>query len=170
MPGRPGIAIVGAGPAGLVVAHLLQREGIPFVVFGRQTQADLCRLPKAGLIEYRTVRLLEREGVAPSILDFSVENHRCEFRTPGESVVLEYAALTGGRPHYIYPQHLLVQRLCDSLTEAGGEVSSGTRSGRYGMAPAAWCCWSMVPAVTGPRSNARSPSAARDPRARSRRR
>jgi p-hydroxybenzoate 3-monooxygenase len=125
MPGRPGIAIVGAGPAGLVLAHLLQREGIPFVVFERQTRADLCRLPKAGLIEYRTVRLLEREGIAPSVLDFSVENHRCEFRTPGESVVLEYAALTGGRPHYIYPQHLLVQRLCESLTEAGGEVRFG---------------------------------------------
>jgi p-hydroxybenzoate 3-monooxygenase len=125
MPGRPGIAIVGAGPAGLVLAHLLQREGIPFVVFERQTRADLCRLPKAGLIEYRTVRLLEREGIAPSILDFSVENHRCEFRTPGESVVLEYAALTGGRPHYIYPQHLLVQRLCESLTEGGGEVRFG---------------------------------------------
>jgi p-hydroxybenzoate 3-monooxygenase len=125
MPGRPGVAIVGAGPAGLVLAHLLQREGIPFVVFERQTRADLCRLSKAGLIEYRTVRLLEREGIAPSILDFSVENHRCEFRTPGESVVVEYAALTGGRPHYIYPQHQLVRRLCDSLTEVGGEVRFG---------------------------------------------
>ena len=36
MSGRPGVAIVGAGPAGLVVAHLLQREAIPFVVFERQ--------------------------------------------------------------------------------------------------------------------------------------
>jgi p-hydroxybenzoate 3-monooxygenase len=125
MPGGPGIAIVGAGPAGLVLACLLQREGIPFVVFERQARADLCRLPKAGLIEYRTVRLLQHEGIAPSILDFSVENHRCEFRTPGESVLLEYAALTGGRPHYIYPQHLLVQRLCDSLAEAGGVVRFG---------------------------------------------
>ena len=77
MSGRPGIAIVGAGPAGLVLAHLLQREGIGFVVFERQTRAELCRLPKAGLIEYRTVRLLEPEGIASSVLDFSVENHRC---------------------------------------------------------------------------------------------
>jgi p-hydroxybenzoate 3-monooxygenase len=134
MPDGPGIAIVGAGPAGLVLAHLLQREGIPFVVFERQTRADLCRLSKAGLVEYRTVRLLEREGLAPSILDFSVQNHRCEFRTPGESVVVEYAALTGGRPHYIYPQHQLVRRLCDSLTEVGGEVRFGqvVRAVRHG--------------------------------------
>jgi p-hydroxybenzoate 3-monooxygenase len=120
-----GVAIVGAGPAGLVIAHLLQRERIPFVVFERKTRADLCRLPKAGLIEYRTVQLLRRENIAPSILDFSVENHRFEFRTPGESVVLDYAALTGGRPHYIYPQHQLVHRLCETLTEAGGDIRFG---------------------------------------------
>ena len=120
-----GVAIVGAGPAGLVIAHLLQRERIPFVVFERKTRADLCRLPKAGLIEYRTVELLRRENIAPSVLDFSVENHRFEFRTPDESVVLDYAALTGGRPHYIYPQHQLVHRLCETLTEASGEIRFG---------------------------------------------
>jgi p-hydroxybenzoate 3-monooxygenase len=125
MPDGPGIGIVGAGPAGLVLAHLLQREGIPFVVFERKARAELCRLPKAGLIEYRTVRLLEREEIAPSLLDFSVENHRCEFRTPDESVVLDYAALTGGRPHYIYPQHQLVQRLSDTLADAGGQIRFG---------------------------------------------
>lgn len=125
VPSGPGIAIVGAGPAGLVLAHLLHREGIPFVVFERKLLADLCRSPKAGLIEYRTVQLLKREGIAPAILDFSVEQHRCEFRTPDESVVVEYAALTGGRPHYVYPQHQLVQRLCDTLINAGGQVRFG---------------------------------------------
>ena len=122
MSSGPGVAIVGAGPAGLVVAHLLQREAIPFVVFERQAPAELARRPKAGLVEYRTVRLLAREGIAGSVLRFTIENHRSEFRTPDESVLLEYAALTSGRPHYIYPQHELVQRLCEALTAAGGEV------------------------------------------------
>lgn len=122
MPDRPRVAIVGAGPAGLTLAHLLHRADIPFVVFERKAQPDLCRSPKAGLIEYRTVRLLHEEGITPSILDFDVENHRCEFRTPGESAVLEYAALTGGRPHYIYPQHQLVERLYETLIGAGGEI------------------------------------------------
>jgi p-hydroxybenzoate 3-monooxygenase len=125
MSSRPGVAIVGAGPAGLVVAHLLQRAAIPFVVFERQPLAGLARHPKAGLVEYRTAQLLAREGVAGSIVEFTTENHRSEFRTPEESVLLEYAALTGGRPHYIYPQHELVQRLCGALTAAGGEVRFG---------------------------------------------
>jgi p-hydroxybenzoate 3-monooxygenase len=40
-------------------------------------------------------------------------------------VVLEYAALTGGRPHYVYPQHQLVRRLCEALIAAGGQVRFG---------------------------------------------
>ena len=125
MLSRPGVAIVGAGPAGLVAAHLLQRENIPFTVFERQTLAELASRPKAGLVEYRTVQLLAREDIAGRIVPFTTENHRCEFRTPGESVLLEYAALTGGRPHYIYPQHELVRRLCEALTAAGGEIRFG---------------------------------------------
>jgi p-hydroxybenzoate 3-monooxygenase len=73
MSSRPGVAIVGAGPAGLVVAHLLQREAIPFVVFERQALAELAGRPKAGLVEYRTVQLLAREGIAGSILQFTTE-------------------------------------------------------------------------------------------------
>jgi p-hydroxybenzoate 3-monooxygenase len=61
-------------------------------------------------------------GIADSILEFNVPNHRCEFRTPQESVVLDYSTLTGGRPHYIYPQHELVGRLSEKLTESGADV------------------------------------------------
>src|SRR2546427_5667309 len=120
---RPGVAIVGAGPAGLVIAHLLQREAIPFVVFERQALAELARRPKAGLVEYRTVRGLTHEGIAGRVVRFTAENHRCEFRTPDESVLLEYAALTGGRPHYIYPPHGTGPALGAAPTPAGAEIT-----------------------------------------------
>jgi p-hydroxybenzoate 3-monooxygenase len=116
------VGIVGAGPAGLVIGHLLRRAGISFVLLERSPRAELGRRPKAGMIEYRTVELLRQEGIAGAVLDFSVPNHRCEFRTPAESAVLDYGALTGGRPHYVYPQHQLVDRLCDSLAAAGGDI------------------------------------------------
>ena len=72
VPERTGVAIVGAGPAGLVLAHLLGQASIPFVVVERQDDASLGRHPKAGLIEYRTVQQLRREGLAGSVLDFTV--------------------------------------------------------------------------------------------------
>jgi p-hydroxybenzoate 3-monooxygenase len=121
----PEVAIAGAGPAGLVLAHLLQRAGVTFVVLERQQRPDLARHPKAGLIEYRTVQLLRDAGIAGPVLEFGTENRSCEFRTPTGSAVLDYGLLTGGRPHYIYPQHQLVRRLADTLIAAGGQVRFG---------------------------------------------
>lgn len=117
--------IVGAGPAGLVVAHVLRRAGIPLVVLERQMRAELGGRAKAGLIEHRMVGLLESVGIAGDILRFEVENHRCEFRTPEARVILDYGSLTGGRPHYIYPQHALVRRLSDALIGDGVEIRFG---------------------------------------------
>src|SRR5277367_1661595 len=85
---RVPVAVVGAGPAGLVIGHILLRAGIPFVLLERHPQSALARRPKAGMIEYRTVELLRSAGIADSILEFTVPNHRCEFRTPHESAVL----------------------------------------------------------------------------------
>jgi len=102
------VAIVGAGPAGLVAAHLLQRQGIPFVVLERRARSDMEGMAKAGSIDYRTVELLKAVGIAGTIVDFEATNYCCEFRTPNDRVVFDYGSLTGDRPHFIYPQHLLV--------------------------------------------------------------
>jgi p-hydroxybenzoate 3-monooxygenase len=119
------VAIVGAGPAGLVAAHLLQRAGIDFVLLERLARSQMEMLAKAGAMEYRTVELLKAVGLAPSILTFDQTNYCCEFRTPDESIVFDYGTLTGDRPHYVYPQHELVARLCDALVAVDGDVRFG---------------------------------------------
>jgi p-hydroxybenzoate 3-monooxygenase len=119
------VAIVGAGPAGLVAAHLLHRAGIDFVLLERHPRDDMENLAKAGAMEYRTVELLKSVGIAPDILRFEVTNYCCEFRTPDASVVFDYGTLTGDRPHYVYPQHELVAKLCDSLEAVGGDIRYG---------------------------------------------
>ncbi len=116
------VVIVGGGPAGLVLGHVLQREGIPFVILERHRRDELGGPPKAGVVEYRTVQLLAAEGIAGGVLTFDAENSCCEFRTPGESIVFDYGALTGGRPHFIYPQHQLVARLGEALLAVGSDV------------------------------------------------
>lgn len=116
------VVIVGAGPAGLVLGLMLQRAGIPFVVIERRSRADVGGPPKAGSIDYRTVQMLKRVGIADDLVRFEVENGRCEFRTPSDSVIVNYGELTGGRPHFVYPQHLLVETLCAALLNLGGDV------------------------------------------------
>ena len=54
------VCIVGAGPTGLVLAHLLQRAGVSFVVHELQEADALRARVEAGLIEHRTVELLLR--------------------------------------------------------------------------------------------------------------
>jgi p-hydroxybenzoate 3-monooxygenase len=119
------VAIVGAGPAGLVIAHVLHNAGIDFVVLERHAQSDMGSMAKAGAIDYRTVEALKSVGIADSILKFEETNYCCEFRTPEESVVFDYGTITGDRPHYVYPQHELVARLRDALVSIGGDIRFG---------------------------------------------
>lgn len=119
------VAIVGAGPAGLVAAHLLQRAGVDCVVLERHARSDMGSMAKAGAIDYRTVELLKAVGIADTILKFETTNYCCEFRTPKERVVFDYGTITGGRPHYVYPQHELVARLRDALVAVHGDIRFG---------------------------------------------
>ena len=119
---RTDVVVVGAGPAGLVLAWLLQRAGVATTVVESQPQAELGLLPKAGIVEYRTVQMLTAEGLGDTVLPFAAENRRCEFRTADESVVVDYAEITGGRPHYVFPQHELVARVAASFLDEGGTV------------------------------------------------
>ena len=123
--GATTVAIVGAGPAGLVAAHVLLREGIDFVVLERHARTDMGSMAKAGAIDYRTVEALKKVGIADSIVRFEHTNYCCEFRTPDESIVFDYGTLTGDRPHYVYPQHELVAELRTALVAAGGDIRFG---------------------------------------------
>jgi p-hydroxybenzoate 3-monooxygenase len=121
----PAVGIVGAGPAGLVIAHILQRAGISFVLFERQ-QADALRSRvKAGMIEHRTLGLLESHGLAGPILERGSRMGMCEFRADGESFILDYASQCGGVGHYIYPQHQLVGDWAEQLAAGGGDTRFG---------------------------------------------
>ena len=121
-PMRTDVVVVGAGPAGSVLAWLLQEAGVATVVVEAQARDGIGTLPKAGIVEHRTVQLLTAEGLGGAVLPFAAENRRCEFRSGGASVVVDYAGLTGGRPHYVFPQHELVTRVATSFLERGGTV------------------------------------------------
>jgi p-hydroxybenzoate 3-monooxygenase len=125
---RAEVCIVGAGPAGLVVALLLQQSQIPCIVLERLSREAFRRVAGAGLMEYRTVRALESHGLAEPIFAHGGTNSVCEFRVEGQSLVLDYGALTGGRVNFIYPQHELVATFAERFVAGGGQIRFGVRA------------------------------------------
>ncbi|MBV9450643.1 MAG: FAD-dependent monooxygenase [Streptosporangiaceae bacterium] len=124
----PVVCVVGAGPAGLVTAHLLRQAGVSFVVLERQEAGQLRARVKAGMIEHRTVEMLRPYGLADPILRRAMRVGMCEFRADGQAFVLDYAERCGGRAHYIYPQHELVADWAGQLAGAGGDVRFGVEA------------------------------------------
>jgi p-hydroxybenzoate 3-monooxygenase len=116
------VAIVGAGPAGLVVALRLLQSNVSCVVVERLAAEALTVRARAGMIEHRSVEALKPSGLAAPILEHGGTNGIVEFRAHGRGRVFEYAALTGGRGHFVYPQHLLVRAWADQLIASGGHV------------------------------------------------
>ncbi|MCP2328824.1 p-hydroxybenzoate 3-monooxygenase [Hamadaea flava] len=107
---RTQVGIVGAGPAGLVLAHLLHLNGIDSVVVERQTRDHVEKRIRAGVLEHGTVDLLTAAGLGDRLLRERMVHHGVEllFDRVGHRVPL--TELTG-REITIYGQHELVKDL-----------------------------------------------------------
>lgn len=119
------VCIVGAGPAGLVVAQRLQQAGVDCLLVEQLTAEQLCARTKAGMIEHQSVKALAAVGLAEPILERGGRNGLIEFRVEGKPLVLDYAALTGGQGHYVLPQQLLVAEWLASFEARAGATALG---------------------------------------------
>jgi len=115
MTRRTRVGIIGAGPAGLVLANVLRRSGIDCVVVERRTRERVQERARAGFIEQRTVDYLREQGLSTRLDAEAMRHVRCEFRVDGERISVPYGELAGGRAHHVYPQQLLVRDLVDAL-------------------------------------------------------
>jgi p-hydroxybenzoate 3-monooxygenase len=123
---RTRVGIIGAGPAGMLVATILQRAGIDCVVVERRDRAYVEQRARGGTIEYRVVELLRRHGLAGNLLATGAVEDRIEFRMGGRRYPISYEPLAAGRTHYIYPQQFLVRDLIEIFLAAGGELRFDT--------------------------------------------
>src|SRR5688572_11626692 len=80
------------------------------------------------MLEHRSVRALDAHGLATPILERGTTNGVVEFCVDGARHVFDYGALTGGRGHHVYPQHLLVRAWADQLLAAGGHLAFSTEA------------------------------------------
>jgi p-hydroxybenzoate 3-monooxygenase len=119
---RTQVAIVGAGPAGLVLSHLLAASGVSCVVLERHSRDYIEHRVRAGLIEHGTVELLSEAGLGERMSRQGVPHHGTELRVFGQRHRIAYSDLYGGRRMLVYPQQDLVADLVALRLAQDGEI------------------------------------------------
>ncbi|MGW1230782.1 4-hydroxybenzoate 3-monooxygenase [Streptomyces sp. NPDC001515] len=105
------VGIVGAGPAGLLLARLLHRAGIDCVVLESRDRAYVERRQRAGILEQPTVDALREAGAARGLDARGLVHDGIELRWDRRSHRIDFPSLTGGRRVWVYAQTEVVKDL-----------------------------------------------------------
>ena len=112
------VAILGAGPAGLLLSRLLSRNGIANVVLERRSREYVLSRVRAGVLEQGTVALLEEAGVAERLNRDGLVHRGIELSFAGSRYRIDFEALTGGHVT-VYGQTEVTHDLMDALAADG---------------------------------------------------
>jgi p-hydroxybenzoate 3-monooxygenase len=119
---RTQVGIVGAGPAGLLLAHLLDRAGVDCVVLEARSRTYCEERQRAGLLEQGTVDLLNDLGVGERLAREGLVHHGLALRFEGVSHRIPLSDLTGGKSVVIYGQTEVVKDLIAARLASGREI------------------------------------------------
>ncbi|WP_447987111.1 4-hydroxybenzoate 3-monooxygenase [Nitrospira sp. Nam74] len=123
---RTQVGIVGGGPAGLMLSHLLAKSGIDSIVLEQRSYQEIYETNRAGILEPGSVRMLIDTGVSDRVLTDGVRHEAVNFRFDGENHRLDFAELLG-QAVWVYPQTEVWKDLADVLAREGGDVRFRTR-------------------------------------------
>jgi p-hydroxybenzoate 3-monooxygenase len=115
------VCIIGAGPAGLLLGHLLRAEGIECVVLERQAPDYVLGRIRAGVLETITVSLMERLGLDARLKAEGLPHDGFNLADGERLVRIDLKELTGGQV-VVYGQTELTRDLMDARDERGLEV------------------------------------------------
>ena len=119
---RTQVGIVGAGPAGLLLAQLLTKQGVDSVVIESRTR-DYCETRvRAGVLEYGTVELLKEAGAAERLEREGLQHDGVYLRVRGTDHHIDFRELTGGKTITVYAQQELVKDLIALRLAKGGRI------------------------------------------------
>ncbi len=121
---RTAVGIVGGGPAGLMLSHLLHVAGIESVVIETRTRGQIEHTHRAGILERDSVRLLVESGVSDRVLRDGHEHRGIDLRFGGVSHRIDFQALVGASV-WLYPQTDVFVDLADARRRDGGDVRYG---------------------------------------------
>jgi len=116
------IGIIGAGPAGLILSHLLHLEGIESVVVEARSRQYCEERVRAGVLEQGTVDLLNDSGVGERMRGQGMLHHAIWLAFNGTRHRVDLTELTGGKSIMVYAQHEVVIDLIKARLDAGGQI------------------------------------------------
>jgi p-hydroxybenzoate 3-monooxygenase len=119
---RTQVGIVGAGPAGLLLSHLLYLQGVESVIVEARSREHVEHRVRAGVLEQATVDLLVDSGVGERLRREGLRHHGIELRFGGRGHRIDLTELTGGRAITVYGQQEVVKDLIRARLDAGGRV------------------------------------------------
>ncbi|MCU4186760.1 4-hydroxybenzoate 3-monooxygenase [Acidiferrimicrobium sp. IK] len=123
------VAIVGAGPAGLMLSHLLHIAGVDSVAVDIRSRHQIETTHRAGILERDSVRLLVDSGASDRVLRDGDQHRGIYLRFGGVSHHIDFEALTGASV-WLYPQTDVFKDLAEARDRDGGDVRFGVRDVR----------------------------------------
>ncbi len=119
---RTQVGIVGAGPAGLLLSHLLHLQGIESVVLEARSRQYIEERVRAGILEQGTVDLLNETGVGARMMRQGLVHHGIELQFGHERHRIDFQELTGGKSVMVYAQHEVLKDLIEARIAAQGQL------------------------------------------------
>jgi p-hydroxybenzoate 3-monooxygenase len=119
---RTQVGIVGAGPAGLVLSHLLHLQGIESVVLETRSRKYCEERVRAGVLEQGTVDLLNEIGAGERMMREGMAHYGVNLRFSGRTHHIDFRELTGGRGIMIYAQHEVIKDLVQARLASGDQL------------------------------------------------
>lgn len=128
---RTTVGIIGAGPAGLLLARLLHNAGIDSVVLESRDRAYVEQRQRAGILEQGTVDVLRAAGAGGRMDREGLRHDGIELRFARERHRVDFPALTGGSSVMVYAQTEVCKDLIALQLEGAARCSSGPRRWRW---------------------------------------
>jgi len=119
---RTQVGIVGAGPAGLMLSHLLHLRGIASVVLEHRSREDIEATIRAGVLEQGTVDLLKEIGAGERMEREGFRHKGIYLRFDERDRRIDFPALTGGKAIMVYAQHEVIKDLVKARLDSGGDI------------------------------------------------
>jgi p-hydroxybenzoate 3-monooxygenase len=119
---RTQVAIIGAGPAGLLLSHLLHLRGIESVVLEARSRDYVEHRVRAGVLEQGTVDTLVSSGVGERMRREGLVHYGIELRFGGQGHRIAFEKLVPGRAITVYGQQEVVKDLIAARLAAGGQI------------------------------------------------